>query len=313
MKSNLAHKQGVDNDISLHPSTAKKLERQAMSKKDDGYSPLPNFICDEGYLAVLSGDAIKCVVLLNRHIKGFHLDRKSMGETLVMKITGIKDKRTVRKCMADLAKYQLISITKTLGKSSSYTLTLDDRISIEVVASNATTSKVVASNVVTSHVTTPVTSNATTPVTSNVTTTSDIKCHSVKEIDLKENIKENFKEKNAQENSVDQVLNLWTPDLHSLNSWLQRSGETPMTQELVNQILLEVNAHYEPRLNAGQITDTQMYSNFVKWIKRKFTQKTYQPSEKQNSNLDVNTAWADQASQHHAPVNSSVQIPEDFV
>ena len=313
MKSNLAHKQGVDNDISLHPSTAKKLERQAMSKKDDGYSPLPNFICDEGYLAVLSGDAVKCIVLLNRHIKGFHLDQKSMGETLVMKITGIKDKRTVRKCMADLAKYQLISITKTLGKSSSYTLTLDDRISIEVVASNATTSKVVASNVVTSHVTTPVTSNATTPVTSNVTTTSDIKCHSVKEIDLKENIKENFKEKNTQENSVDQVLNLWTPDLHSLNSWLQRSGETPMTQELVNQILLEVNAHYEPRLNAGLITDTQMYSNFVKWIKRKYTQKTYQPSEKQNSNLDVNTAWADQASQHHAPVNSSVQIPEDFV
>ena len=86
-----------------------------------------------------------------------------------------------------------------------------------------------------------------------------------------------------------------------------------MTQELVNQILLEVNAHYEPRLNAGLITDTQMYSNFVKWIKRKYTQKTYQSSEKQNSNLDVNTAWADQASQHHAPVNSSVHIPEDFL
>src|SRR5690606_30253120 len=313
MKSNLAHKQGVDNDISLHPSTAKKLERQAMSKKDDGYSPLPNFICDEGYLAVLSGDAIKCIVLLNRHIKGFHLDQKSLGETLVMKITGIKDKRTVRKCMADLAKYQLISITKTLGKSSSYALTLGDRISIEAVTSNATTSNAVTSNVVTSHVTTPVTSNATTPVTSNVTTTSDIKCHSVKEIDLKENIKENFKERNAQENSVDQVLNLWTPDLHSLNSWLQRSGETPMTQELVNQILIEVNAHYEPRLNAGLITDTQMYSNFVKWIKRKYTQKTYQSSEKPNSNLDVNTAWADQASQYHAPVDSPVHIPEDFV
>jgi len=299
MKSNLAHKQGIDNDISLHPSTAKKLERQAMSKKDDGYSPLPNFICDEGYLAVLSGDAIKCVVLLNRHIKGFHLDRKSMGETLVMKITGIKDKRTVRKCMADLAKYQLISITKTLGKSSSYTLTLDDRISIEVVASNATTSKVVASNVVTSHVTTP--------VTSNVTTTSDIKCHSVKEIDLKENIKENFKEKNTQENSVDQVLKLWTPDLHSLNSWLQRSGETPMTQELVNQILLEVNAHYEPRLNAGQITDTQMYSNFVKWIKRKFTQKqnSHSAAPAQN-NRNVNQNWGQV--QQYAPATDDIDL-----
>jgi len=307
MKSNLAHKQGVDNDISLHPSTAKKLERQAMSKKDDGYSPLPNFICDEGYLAVLSGDAIKCIVLLNRHIKGFHLDQKSLGETLVMKITGIKDKRTVRKCMADLAKYQLISITKTLGKSSSYTLTLDDRISIEVVASNATTSKVVASNVVTSHVTTPVTSNATTPVTSNVTTTSDIKCHSVKEIDLKENIKENFKEKNAQENSVDQVLKLWTPDLHSLNSWLQRSGEAPMTQELVNQVLLEVNAHYEPRLKAGLITDTQMYSNFVKWIKRKFTQKqnSHSAAPAQN-NRNVNQNWGQV--QQYAPATDDIDL-----
>ena len=307
MKSNLAHKQGIDNDISLHPSTAKKLERQAMSKKDDGYSPLPNFICDEGYLAVLSGDAVKCIVLLNRHIKGFHLDQKSIGETLVMKITGIKDKRTVRKCMADLAKYQLISITKTLGKSSSYTLTLDDRISIEAVASNVTTSNAVTSNVVTSHVTTPVTSNATTPVASNVTTTSDIKCHSVKEIDLKENIKENFKEKNTQENSVDQVLKLWTPDLHSLNSWLQRSGETPMTQELVNQILLEVNAHYEPRLNAGQITDTQMYSNFVKWIKRKYTQKqnSHSAAPAQN-NRNVNQNWGQV--QQYAPATDDIDL-----
>lgn len=313
MKSNLAHKQGVDNDISLHPSTAKKLERQAMSKKDDGYSPLPNFICDEGYLAVLSGDAIKCIILLNRHIKGFHLDQKAMGEALVMKVTGIKDKRTVRKCMADLAKYQLISITKSMGKSSSYSLTLEDRIPVEVVALNATTSHAATSNAVTSNVTTPVTSNATAPVTSNVTTTSSIKCHSVKEIDLKENIKENFKEENAQENSVDQVLNLWTPDLHSLNSWLQRAGEMPMTQDLINQILLEVNAHYEPRLKAGLITDTQMYSNFVKWIKRKFTPKAPAFSEKQNSGLNVNTAWKNQPAPHHAPVNSIVEIPEDFV
>lgn len=313
MKSNLAHKQGVNNDISLHPSTAKKLERQAMSKKDDGYSQLPNFICDEGYLAALSGDAIKCIVLLNRHIKGFHLDQKAMGETLVMKITGIKDNRTVRKCMADLAKYQLISITKTLGKSNSYTLTLDDRISVESVSSNAPTSNAGASNVGTSHVTTPVTSNATTPVASNVTTTSSMKCHSVKEIDLKENIKENFKEENAQENPVDQVLNLWTPDLHSLNSWLQRAGEMPMTQDLVNQILLEVNAHYEPRLKVGMITDTQMYSNFVKWIKRKFTPKQNPSSVKPDSSLNVNAAWNHQPMHQHAPVNSPVEIPEDFV
>ncbi|QQN40907.1 replication protein [Acinetobacter sp. CS-2] len=296
----------MDNEISLHPSTVKKLERQAMSKKDEGYSPLPNFICDDGYLAVLNGDAIKCIVLLNRHIKGFHLEQKAMGEVLIMKITGIKDKRTVRKCMAELAKFQLISITKSRGKSSTYTLTLDDRISIEDVASNVTTSNACTLNAVTSHVTTPVTSNATTPVASNVTTTSDIKCHSVKEIDLKENIKENFKESNAQENSVDAVLNLWTPDLHSLNSWLQRSGEMPMTQELANQVLLEINAHYEPRLKSGQLTDSQMYANFVKWVKR-----GYKPKAQSKTNLNVNDAWEGipQFQGHVEPV----EIPEDFV
>lgn len=306
MKSNLAQRQEIDNDIPLHPSTAKKLERQAMSKKDEGYSPLPNFICDEGYLATLSGDAIKCIILLNRHIKGFHLEQKAMGEVLVMKITGIKDKRTVRKCMADLAKFQLINITKSLGKSSAYTLTLDDRIPIEAVTSNVTTFHVATSNAVTSHVTTPVTSNATTPVASNVPTTSDIKCHSVKEIDLKENIKENFKESNAQENSVDAVLNLWTPDLHSLNSWLQRSGEMAMTQELVNQVLIEVNAFYEPRLKAGLLTENHMYSNFVKWVKR-----GYKPKSQTKPNLNVNDAWAN-IPEFQGEV-THVEIPEDFV
>lgn len=302
MKSNLAHEPPEPQGQVVH---FPKNERKVMLKKDDGFTPLPNFICDEGYLAALSGDAIKCIVLLNRHVKGFHLEQKAMGEALVMKITGIKDNRTVRKCMADLAKFKLINITKSMGKSSSYTLTLDDRISIEAVTSNVTTSNVGTSNAGTSHVTTPVTSNATTPVASNVPTTSDIKCHSVKEIDLKENIKENFKEEIAQENSVDAVLNLWTPDLHSLNSWLQRAGEIPMTQELVNQVLLEVNAHYGPRLKTGLINPTQMYANFVKWMKRKPTQKQNSFSEKQNTR-NVNQAWG--GVQDYAPAIDDLDL-----
>src|SRR5690606_8637529 len=101
MKSNLAHKQGVDNDISLHPSTAKKLERQAMSKKDDGYSPLLNLVCHAEYVTVISVDGMKCILLLNRQIKVIHLHQEQLGETLAIKITVIKDKRTLRKCMAD--------------------------------------------------------------------------------------------------------------------------------------------------------------------------------------------------------------------
>lgn len=254
--SNLAHKPDYIGELVDFPTR----ERQSMSKKEEGFTPLPNFICDEGYLAVLSGEAIKCLILLNRHIKGFHDEKKSLGEALVMKLTGFKDKRTVRKNMAELAKYGLISITKNLGKATEYSVTFECRIKPELVTSNGTGALNVG------------TSNDTGVVTSDVPSTSDIKCHSVKEIYLKENIKTNIQEC-VGENSVESVLNLWTPDLHSLNSWLQRSGEKPMTQDQVNLTLLEVNSHYEPRLKVGLITDTQMYSNFVKWIKRNFTPK----------------------------------------
>lgn len=255
-------------NLDIHPSTAKRNEQKAMSKKEDGYTPLPNFVCDEGYLAVLSGEAIKCLVLLNRHIKGFREENKAIGESLILKLTGFKDKRTVRKAMSDLAKYNLVSITKTLGKATSYEVAFESRLSVELVTSNDTsTSKVVTSNV---------------PrlVTSNDTGTSNIKCHSVKET-----IKETIKESDAQQNPVDEVLKIWQPDLHSLNSWLQRSGLPKITQDQAEEILLEINPHYESKIHTGAVTITQMYSNFVKWIKRDFklTEKLMQQAEQSNA------------------------------
>lgn len=254
-------------NLDIHPSTAKRNEQKAMSKKEDGYTPLPNFVCDEGYLAVLSGEAIKCLVLLNRHIKGFHEENKAIGESLILKLAGFKDKRTVRKAMSDLAKYNLVSITKTLGKATSYEVTFESRLSVELVTSNDTsTSKVVTSNV---------------PrlVTSNDTGTSNIKCHSVKEKKI------NLKESEEQQNPVDEVLKIWQPDLHSLNSWLQRSGLPKITQDQAEEILLEINPHYESKIHTGAVTTTQMYSNFVKWIKRDFklTEKLMQQAEQNNA------------------------------
>ncbi|EMD9792818.1 replication protein [Acinetobacter baumannii] len=239
-------------NVDIHPSTAKRIEQKAMSKKEDGYTPLPNFVCDEGYLAVLSGEAIKCLVLLNRQIKGFHEENKAIGESLILKLAGFKDKRTVRKAMSDLAKYNLVKITKTLGKATSYEVTFEDRLSIELVASNDTgASKVV-------------TSNAPRLVASNDTGTSSIKCHSVKEK------KRNLKESEQQENPVDEVLNIWKPDLQQLNSWMQRSGLPKVSQDQVDQLLLEINPHYENKIHTGAVTSTQMYSNFVKWVKRDY-------------------------------------------
>lgn len=254
-------------NLDIHPSTAKRNEQKAMSKKEDGYTPLPNFVCDEGYLAVLSGEAIKCLVLLNRHIKGFREENKAIGESLILKLTGFKDKRTVRKAMSDLAKYNLVSITKTLGKATSYEVTFESRLSIELVTSNDTGALKV------------VTSNVPRLVTSNDTGTSNIKCHSVKEKKI------NLKESEEQQNPVDEVLKIWQPDLHSLNSWLQRSGLPKITQDQAEEILLEINSHYESKIHTGAVTNTQMYSNFVKWIKRDFklTEKLMQQAEQNNA------------------------------
>ena len=50
-----------------------------------------------------------------------------------------------------------------------------------------------------------------------------------------------------------------------------------MTESLVQELLLEINAHYETKLKAELITDTQMYMNFVKWVKRSFQRPSVKP------------------------------------
>ncbi|ENV98122.1 hypothetical protein P7L54_21250 [Acinetobacter bereziniae] len=71
-----------------------------------------------------------------------------------------------------------------------------------------------------------------------------------------------------QENTLEQVLKVWIPDVKQLNAWLKQSGLMPMTSELINQILPEINAYYQTKLENGSIRSNQMYSNFVKWVKR---------------------------------------------
>lgn len=268
---NLAHKHdSPQGEVIEFP----KQERQVMSQKAEGHTPLPNFICDEGYLAVLDGDAIACLIFINRYVSGFHVENRALGESLVMKITGIKDKRTVRKKMAELEKFGLISIQKEHGKSSVYTLTFDERKPVELVTRGATS----IIKVGTSHVTRPVTSHA--------TTTSDMACHPVKENKLKENIKNM-----CGENQVDSVLKLWTPEIQTLNAWLQRSGIAKMTQQEIDSWLIEINGYYSTKIESGSVTETQMYSNFVKWIKRSFTTRKSAPQQQIDSR-NVNQAWA---------------------
>ena len=98
-----------------------------------------------------------------------------------------------------------------------------------------------------------------------------------------------------EENSVEHTLKIWIPNFDSLNSWLQRSGLPKITQTQAEEILLELNPHYENKIRTGAVSDTQMYSNFVKWVKRdnKLTEKLFEhatqtpsaQSQPQNLNL----------------------------
>lgn len=217
-------------------------------KSEDGFTPLPNFICDEGYLAVLDGEAIKCLIFLNRHIKGFHLKNKGMSETLIKKITGIKDGRTVQKYMTQLAKYQLIKIEKEKGKSNVYFLTFDSRLPTQHVG----TLDVPTQHVPTSHV-------GGVP-TQHVPSSTYMACGSVKEIDLKENFKDK-KNHVSVDNSKSEMFGdsvEYHCDNKNLYSLRELAGVYPIQSDLADQA-----KQIDPKLDDEKIMSE--LKNFAQW------------------------------------------------
>ncbi|WP_109847011.1 hypothetical protein [Acinetobacter baumannii] len=111
-------------------------------------------------------------------------------------------------------------------------------------------------------------------------------------IELYKNI---YREEITQENPVDEVLNIWKPDLQQLNSWMQRSGLPKINQAQVEELLLEINPHYENKIHTGAVTSTQMYSNFVKWVKRdyKLVERLFQQASSVAQNINPSELKAD--------------------
>jgi len=105
----------------------------------------------------------------------------------------------------------------------------------------------------------------------------------------------NYRESDAQQNPVDEILKIWTPNLHQLNSWLQRSGLPKISQAQVDELLLEINPHYENKIITGAVTSTQMYSNFVKWVKRdyKLVERLFQQASSVAQNINPSELKAD--------------------
>ncbi|MHA3052502.1 hypothetical protein [Acinetobacter sp. ANC 4641] len=303
MKSNLAHKhEPPQAELVQFP----KKERQVMSDKEDGYTPLPNFICDEGYLAVLDGDAVKCLLLLNRHVNGFHLKNKGMSEALIKKITGIKDGRTIQKYMAQLAKYKLIKIEKSKGKSNVYTLTFEDRLPTQYVGAFDGS----AQNVPTCHVPTP--------PTCDVGGSTYMACRSVKEIDLKENIKNDEEDTREKFQPQNRMLNFVM--YHTDDQKFYKLVELAQTYPVDSDFIAQAQVSF-PNLNLDRITSEfkklcqwslaangnnpqKWMTTWLNWLSNLTTEKPQaakqQFAPKPNSR-NVNDPWGEP--KHYAPAS----------
>ncbi|WP_099475537.1 hypothetical protein [Acinetobacter pittii] len=104
-----------------------------------------------------------------------------------------------------------------------------------------------------------------------------------------------YRESDSQQNQVEEVLKIWEPDLHQLNSWMQRSGLPKINQAQVEELLLEINPHYESKIHTGAVTSNQMYSNFVKWVKRdyKLVERLFQQASGVVQNINPSELKAD--------------------
>ncbi|MBF6794409.1 replication protein [Acinetobacter baumannii] len=285
---NLAHKHdSPQGEVIQFP----KQERQDMSKKEEGYTRLPNSLIDEQIMAQLSDKAFKCLMLIIRQTSGFNRSSDKIATTQFQEACGIKKTDKVYASIKELEQKSLIKVERKTGGLNTYYL-LENQSQNKVLPENGTTPK-------NGEGTTPKNGEGTTPKNGEGTTPKNGEGTTPENGDTtKENIKENFKENTCSENPVDTVLKLWTPDLDSLNAWLQRSGIAKMTQAEVDGWLLEINGYYSTKLEAGLLTDTQMYTNFVKWIKRNFSSR--KPAQPQTSR-NVNDAWSNQPT-HYDPV-----------
>lgn len=274
---NLAHKHdSPQGEVIEFP----KQERQVMSKKDEGYTRVPNSLIDDQIMAQLNDKAFKCLMFIVRQTIGFDRDAHAISITQFQKYCGIKKRDTVIACIKELEDCNLIQVDRKTGRLNQFKVTADQYQQKGLVPSKGSPTKRDGTSTVKGDGTSTTKRDYTSPVERDT----------IKET-FKENIKENFKENMCGENQVDSVLKLWTPEIQTLNAWLQRSGIAKMTQKEIDSWLIEINGYYSTKIESGSVTETQMYSNFVKWIKRSFTTRKSAPQQQIDSR-NVNQAWA---------------------
>lgn len=102
-----------------------KKERNSMSKKEEGYTRLPNALIDSQIMAQLSDKAFKCLLLIIRQTLGFDRVSHAISITQFQKYCGIKKRDTVMSSIKELEELKIIAVERKLGCLSTYFLTFD--------------------------------------------------------------------------------------------------------------------------------------------------------------------------------------------
>lgn len=88
--------------------------------------------------------------------------------------------------------------------------------------------------------------------------------------------------------SLDEVLNLWQPPLHDVNSWLVRAGLQTISQQEFDRRMPEFLGYYADRLQNGTLRTDKLFGKFVSWCKSDYSRKKQIDHSNTNDDLDPN-------------------------
>lgn len=112
-----------------------------------------------------------------------------------------------------------------------------------------------------------------------------------------------------EKNSLDEILNLWNPDLHSVNSWFVKAGLSQFSQNQLDQIKPEFLSYYADQLKSGLLKPDKLFGKLVAWVKRDYKTGDKSKSSKSTGydSSNVNAAWQ----QQQEPVKyNEAKLPE---
>ena len=265
-----------------------KKERQAMSKKEEGYTKMPNSLIDDQIMAQLSDKAFKCLMFVMRQTIGFDRPSHAIAITQFQKYCGIKKRDTVMLCIKDLEDTNLIKVVRKRGVLNEYIFTPNQYHQTVLVPSNGTS-----------------TVKGDESSTVQQDSTSTVERGTIKET-LKENIKENKKETSLVDNfkndDVLKFIEYHAQDkklysLRELSSEYTIKSDFSAQAKIMNpdltdeQILIEIKNFAQWSVNQNPRTAQDWLNNWIyrieKFVKTKPKQAVAKPSKKNLSDSQI--------------------------